>query len=179
MKYCKTSSADRSIYHFTSNSKIMRQETVSAWWISVFSTPFLVSRISFPALSHEDTACDTPGGVQAIWMLMLLSPEYLYSTPAWVDQVKPQNSQCNNKGTYKSFTWHLPSSQFCWDHHPALCNSLKGLGDPFGKSRCNENSKNINGTFIRLHLLLTTENTNHHSQVFQSQSNFSLFHLKI
>lgn len=175
MKYCKTSSADRSIYHFTSNSKIMRQKTVSAWWISVFPTLFLASRISFPALSHEDT----PGGVEAIWKSMGLSPEYLYSRSPWMDQVKAQNSQCNNKGTSESFTRHLPSSQFCWDHHPALSNSLKGLGDPFGKSRCNENSKNINGTFIRLHLLLTTENTNHHSQVFQSQSNFSLFHLKI
>lgn len=144
-----------------------------------FSFFYFVSCFSLPALSHEDTACDTPGGVQAIWMLMVLSPEYLYSTSAWMDQVKPQNSQWNHKWIYKSFTWHLPSSQFCWDHHPALGNSLKGLGDPSGKSRCNENTKNTNGTLIRFHLLFTTENTNHHSPVFQSQNNFSLFHLKI
>lgn len=103
---------------------------------------------------------------------------FIFQT-SWVDRVKPQNSLCNNKGTCESFTWHLPSSQFCWDHHPALCNLLKGLRDSSEETRCNENTKNINGTFIRFHLLLTTENANHHSQVFQSQSNFSLFHFKI
>lgn len=98
MKYCTIASADRSISHFTSNSKIMRWKTPSARWISVFFCFVSCFKNLFPSTQPLSPLYTTFLLVyKPISILMLSSPKYFCSTAARLNKEKTQKSQCNNR----------------------------------------------------------------------------------